>query len=533
MKFQFPNYRDRTLPRLLDYQVRNNPEKKFIRFCSNSCLTFSQINDLTNRIAAGLQKCGLDKGEPIALLLPNCEEFVPLWFAAAKLGAIETPLNPQLVGRLLKYVLADSSAKILVCHASILDQTLAVILQYKLNFEHVIVVGNDNVEKLASPNLAGLKMHTYENLCKTEPKVFSIDVVEPCDPIAIMYTSGTTGMAKGVVSSHHQHYMWAERIAHNMDLTSSDVYYTPLPLFHGDAQFYGVYFPLVFGASGAIYERFSASRFWEQIEESRATATNMLGAMAHILWKQPEKESDKTNTVRVCQAIPMIEIQEKFESRFQMELVTAYGQTETSLVTYDTPNSKRKGSCGRASDDFEVAIIDSNDERLPNGSIGEIALRPIHPWRMFLGYHAKAEHTAHAWRNLWFHTGDTGYLDSDGWLFFSGRIKDVIRRRGENISAQEVESVIQEIEDIIECAAIAVPSELSEDDIKVVVVKKRGSNLCEAALINFCNERMPRYMVPRYVEFRKELLPRTPSEKIAKEILLTQGITSSTWDRDS
>lgn len=487
------------------------------------------MDELSGRLAAGLQRLGLSKGDRLALMLPNCAEFVPLWFAAAKLGAVETPVNPALKERLLEHVLRDCGATILVCDAAVLE-SVAQALAGKAVFKYVIVVGDKNADAAAAGIVADATL-AYEQLASEAHRTFALDVVSPSDPIAIMYTSGTTGAAKGVILPHHQYYLWAVSMARSMKLTSADVYYTPLPLFHGDAQFFGVYFPLVYGAQGALYERFSASRYWSQVRECGATATNMLGAMAHILWRAAPSPQDRDHRVRVCQAIPMVSIKEGFERRFGLSLVTAYGQTETSLVTYDTPGQGREGSCGRVADEFSLRIVDEQDRELPVGGVGEIVIRPNAPWVMFRGYHGRFQHTVDVWRNLWFHTGDRGYFDADGWLYFAGRCKDVIRRRGENVSAEEVESVVHEHPGVSECAAIAVPSELSEEDIKIVVTLNGRVAVTEPELAQFCADKMPPYMVPRYIEFHEGPLPRTPSEKIAKDRLRARERPGYTWDR--
>jgi crotonobetaine/carnitine-CoA ligase len=228
----------------------------------------------------------------------------------------------------------------------------------------------------------------------------------------------------------------------------------------------------------------------------------------------------------------MIPFREAFDRRFGMTLVTAYGQTETSFVTYDTPGDWRDGSCGRPAPGFQVAVVDPADRALPAGESGEIVVRPEDPYSMCSGYHGMPEQTVAASRNLWWHSGDSGHFDADGWLYFDGRIKDIIRRRGVNISAHEVESAVDEHPAVLESAAIAVPSELSEDEIKVVVVVRHGLELTHDELVEHCASRLPRHMVPRYVELRSTALPRTSTEKIAKEALRADGVTADTFDRE-
>jgi len=530
MSYRFKRPEERTLTRLLAYQAAQHPDRVFFRYANERAYTFAEMDSWSNRIAGGLKSLGIEKGDRVGLLLPNCAEFVPAWFGISKLGAVEVPINHDLKGQLLSYVLQNSGCKALVCHARFLAD-LAAVLPENPFIETVVVVATTAADAQA----AGIRVScllTYGELADQRDLPVE-DRVQHTDNIAILYTSGTTGPSKGVMSSHHQFYVWAEAIAANMGLTPEDTYYHCLPLFYGDAQFMATYFALVFGSTVTIYERFSASRYWSQIRDCKATTTNLLGAMAHILWKQPPSPDDRDNTIRVCNSIPMVPFKQDFEERFSLGLVTGYGQTETSLVTYDTVEESRAGACGRPGPAHEVAVVDEYDWPVPPRTVGEIVVRPREPWSIFSGYYNMPDKTAAAWRNLWFHTGDAGYLDEDGWLYFVERLKDSIRRRGQNISAYEVESVINEHPAVLECAAVAVPSELSEDEVKVVVVLRDAATLTPVELIRFCEERMAPFMIPRYVEFKRELLPRTPSEKVAKEDLRKEGVTSVTWDREA
>ncbi|MCY4363208.1 MAG: AMP-binding protein [Gammaproteobacteria bacterium] len=531
MQFQFDNIADRTLSRLLDHQTKKRPDAPFFQFCDNGWLTFSQMEALSACIAGGLYELGLSKGHKLAIVTPNCAEFVPIWFAAARLGAIEVPMDCNLKGRMLLYVLRDCTASILVVHADCLGSVVDALADNHA-FKHVIVIGEPYDDAIAR-KIVTERVVSYNELAHAPAKRPNIDLVQPSDPIAILYTSGTTGPAKGVVMPHHQFYVFVETFADHMGLTSDDSYFTPLPLFHGDAQLFGVYYPLVYGTRGTVYDRFSASRFFDQVRLCQATATNLLGAMAHIVWKQPRRADDNDNSVRVCQALPMIPFKEEFEERFGFKLVTGYGQTETNFVTYDTVDNQRLNSCGKVTEGFELAVVDSDDNFLPPGEIGEIVIRANIPWSTSLGYFGKDDKSIEANRNQWFHTGDAGWLDKDGWLYFANRIKDVIRRRGKNISAYEIETTINAHPAVLESAAVAVPSELSEDEIKVVVSLRPNHSLSPMDLLTYCEMYMPQYMLPRYVEFRSRLLPRTPSEKIAKECLRDEGITLELWDSES
>jgi len=515
-----------TLPGLLRHQTETRPDAPFLRSLGDETfVSFAAMDCDTNRIANALRDLGVRHGDRVAMILPNSLTLVRLWFAAAKLGAIEVPLDPELRGRLLDHVLANSAPAVVCCHGSVLESLAG-------RSPAAVVVVDGTAEDARAAGVTAARIHAFEELLDGEDSTPDAHV-HRADPLAILYTSGTTGPAKGVLMPHNQFHAFTETFARNLELSADDSYYTPLPLFHADAQLFGVYFPLLYGTHGTIDGRFSASRYWDNVRASGATATNMLGAMAHILWKRAPAADDADNPLRVSQALPMIPFRDAFERRFGLTLVTAYGQTETNFVTYDTPGDRREGSCGRPAPGFEVAVVDTEDRPLPAGESGEIVVRHEHPWTVSSGYYGMPEQTLASARNLWWHSGDRGHFDEDGWLYFDGRIKDVIRRRGVNISAHEVESIVDEHPAVLESAAIAVPSELSEDDIKIVVVARDGAELTVDDLIDHCVRHLPRHMVPRYVEVRRSALPRTPSEKVAKEALRAEGVTSETFDRES
>lgn len=526
-----PPPEERSLPAILRRHAAGRPDADYLQFGDRPAVTFGRVDSDSTRVANSLRRLGIGAGDRVAMLLPNCEEIVTTWFAAAKLGAVEVPVNVELRGSLLRHVLDNSGAPVLVCHRDLLADVAAVV-NGTASLRTLVVV-DGTVEDVRDAGVRVDAALTFEELLSGPESALDV-VVSYADPMAILYTSGTTGPAKGAVMPHNQYWVWVDLYARSLELTSDDTYFTPLPLFHADGQLWGAYFPLVFGTKGSIVDRFSASRYWDQVRASGATATNLLGAMAHILWKQERRPDDRDNPLRVAQALPMVSMKAEFEERFAMTLVTGYGQTETNWVSFDTPREWREGSCGKvASDHFEVRIVDERDEPLPVGSVGEIAVRPLQPWSISLGYHAMPEQTQSAWRNLWFHSGDAGYLDADGWLYFSDRIKDVIRRRGSNISAFELESVLGEHPEVLECAAVAVRSDLTEDDVLVFVVVDRSSTLTPVQLLEHCRQSLPRFMVPRYVEIGTERLPRTPTEKISKPELRERGLGKATWDAET
>ena len=339
--------------------------------------------------------------------------------------------------------------------------------------------------------------------------------VEFSDLAQILYTSGTTGPSKGVMITHHQAYAFADYVAQAMEMTDDDVYYTCLPLFHVNAQL-SVLAVVLTGGCLALYERFSASAFWGQVREVGATAVSLFGAMAYILYKQPP-EDDQPNSLRVCWAFPApYDILDDFERRYGFRVLTAYASTEANFVAIgglhdDLP----AGAAGRVHPRFEVKIVDADDQEVPPGVTGEIVTRPRDTFTMMLGYYRMPEITSEVFQNLWYHTGDAGRLDEHGYLYFVDRIKDVIRRRGENISSYEVEQAITSHPDVAECAAVAVRSELSEDEVMVVIVPRDGATVVPAEIVAWCTERMAYFMVPRFIRVVPEL-PKTPTGKVEK-----------------
>ncbi len=490
--------------------------------------SYEALESESGRLAAGFAALGVARGDRVALLLRNSVENVDCWFAIVRLGAVEVPINSANRGHLLRYIIQHSGACVVVVEEDLVEQVLPLLPDLP-ELKHVVI----RQVAPGTPHLGrvGPVVHSLRDLYVDGPAVR--DRVSPDDLAVILYTSGTTGPSKGVMLSHRANLV---AVRHNVWLggySESDVLFTVFPLFHINAKYTSVLASIEAGARLLMETQFSASSFIDTCRERGITAFNYMGALLTMLMKQPERSDDAENPVRVAFGAPApVELWEPFERRFGVTLLEVYGMTETSTSLMNTVTSRRVGSAGRPVQHFEVEIHDEEDRRCPPGLPGEIVVRPRLPDVMFRGYFGMPDATLTAFRNLWFHTGDRGVMDADGWFFFIDRMKDCIRRRGENISSFEVEQVVNTHEAVLESAAFGVPSELTEEEVMVAVVLRPGRSLDLADLIAHCREGMAHFAVPRYLRLMDEL-PKTPSQRVQKYLLRQEGLTSDTWDRES
>lgn len=517
----------RVLGNIVREKAIKNSSKTFMIF-GDKKFSYEKVDEIANRYANGFLQLGVRKGENVCIMLKNSPEYVFVWLGLAKIGGVEVPINNAYVGNWLRHVLNVSEARIVVLDEDFLGQIDAIKDDLK-HLEKVIIYSSKGTfrrSKDAKLNYLdyGVLLSSSSECPKTDVRYF--------DPIGVMFTSGTTGLSKGAVLTHTHFYLWAYVHAKYMGLKSDDILYTCLPFFHGISQFLTTYGGLLVDATVAIGEKFSATSFWEEIRKYNATYTPMVGAMARILCNQPIRSDDASNPLRIVYALPApSEILEQFEDRFKLKLIEAYGSTECNAVVFQPLLARKLGSCGKVTDEYEVRIVDDYDNEVPVRQVGEFVTRGKEPFSIMLGYYKMPEETLKVFKNFWFHTGDLGYMDEEGYFYFVDRKKDAMRRRGENISSYEIEKVINTHPKIKESAAIAVPSEVGEDDVKICVVLNECQSLTGEELIQFCEGRVPYFAIPRYVEFLGSL-PKTPTEKILKEQLRTRGVTPTTWDRE-
>jgi len=504
-------------------------EKIYLKYEDGEEVSYQELDKITNRIANGLSNLGIGKGDKVALFLPNSLEMVYLWYACSKLGAIDVPINLANKGFFLSHVINDSNSQTIVMDRDLMDRLLDIQDDVP-NLKKVVLWSRDASSNQDFPNLR-FQLFDYNLLLESSTERPPTKI-EPVDIQTIIYTSGTTGPSKGVMLPNAQQYLEAREFCEATRAESSDVFFTCLPLFHANARLMCVLPAMLAETKVVIRERLSATRFWDQIKRAGGTIFNSLGAMATFLHNQPEKNDDGNNPVRICMAAPMpVDIHESFASRFNVKIIEGYGLTETGMITYNPYEKSKIGSCGKETSTFKIRILDKYDNNLPPKAVGEIAVQSLEPYAMSQGYYNMPEKTVEAFRNFYFHTGDAGFLDEDGYLFFVDRMKDYIRRRGENISSFEVERVINFHASVLESAAVGVKSEEGEDEVKVVVVLKDGKALKPEELFHYCEQRMPYFAVPRYIEFA-EALPKTPNEKVKKNQIREAGVNVNTWDRE-
>lgn len=521
---------DQTLPRVLRKRAAQYGDKPFL-LTEDGAVSYVQLDETSDRLARGLGALGIGAGETVLVMLPDCVDFFALWCGLAKLGAIEVPVNTAYRGTILAHVIDDSRATTMV----VARQYLAVLAEVADRLEalgRLIVREDDGVRAGEMPAALGdrFECRGFDELRAAEGGPRNVDPAYN-DINAVMYTSGTTGASKGVLTTHAHTYHYALSVAELLELGPEDVHYAPLPLFHIAGKWAVLYCAMIAGATTAVPARFSIETFWDDVARRGVTTTFLLGAMASFLYKQPERPEDAETPLAKALVVPLFPEFEDFKRRFKVAVTTTYGSTECNVPVRGTFAVSDYRTCGRLHDDlYEARLVDENDEEVPVGEAGELVVRAREPWIVMAGYWGLPDKTAEAWRNLWLHSGDVMRRDEAGNYYFLDRTKDAIRRRGENISSIEVENEINAHPAVLECAVVPVVSEDTEQEVMAAVVVKPGETLTHEALIRFLKPRMAYFMVPRYVDMVTEL-PKTPTGKIQKFPVRERGLTETTWDR--
>lgn len=522
-------FEDRTVTAVLARTVARLPHKTFVTFEGVS-LTYREFDELSNRFAHFAAALGVPAGK-LSIMLPNCLEFLYGWFGCAKIGAIYVPINNDYRGDILRHQLAKADVTHLMTSADHLPRVLEVI-EGLPQLTTLIVVGamdatSHNARQALKGRLRIVDVADFEQ----HPATPLQTPVRHSDHHCIAFTSGTTGPSKGVLSSHCHVVSFSLDWIKLNHFGEHDVTYCPMPLFHALGAWLGVLAVVICGASIALHRRFSATAFWDDVRTHEASVALGIFSIVPLLLKQPPRDDDDDHPARVYY---IGQQNEAFEQRFGVKIVNAFGATETGAVTY-TPYDEvaPAGSCGRPhTDKYEVRIVDEQDREVPVGEVGEIIVRSKAPFTMMEGYYNDPQATVDTFRNQWFHTGDNARRDAAGWYYFVDRKKDAIRVRGENISSFEIESVVARHPGVLEVAAIAVPSPLGEDDVKLFVVRRPDVRLSHHELYAFCAQHMPAFWLPTAIEFIAAM-PHTPTQKVMKYRLRqnTEGGELQTFER--
>ena len=504
---------------LLRHWAHARPDKHFLEFEDGSAWTFAGTLSRVQQAAAGLRSLGVQQSSHVLCWMPNAAEAVLAWLAANYLGAVHVPINTGYRGRLLQHAIELSDARVMVAHASLLPRLREI---ETAQLRDVVVVGE-------TPAAIGeLALHGIEVLYssgRAEPS----RPVEPWDPNFIILTSGTTGPSKAVICTYIQTWCGG---AMGMDyFDADDRVLANLPLFHISGAG-AVMDRLTKGGTCILLDGFKPATFWDTVRRFEITGCCLVGAMTQFLLRQPPSDRERDHPLRNVVTVPWNQDSRAVAERYGLQMHTAFNMTETAVPIRSGANPEVLGTCGRPRPGVEARVVDGNDIEVPHGAVGELILRASRPWEITQGYYRNPQATAAVWRNGWFHTGDAFRRDTEGNFFFVDRMKDAIRRRGENISSFEVEAEALCHPAVLEAAAIPVPSTESEDEVLLVVTANAGQVIEPRALLRFLVPRMAHFMLPRYIRVVAEM-PKTPTAKVEKHRLRVEGLTADTWDREA
>lgn len=521
----------RTITAMLRDGAEHHGDAPYLLFSENT-YTYADAERITREYADGFSARGVQQRSNVAVMMDNCPEYVWSAFALGRMGAVCVPINTAAKGQLLHHYLVEANCQHLLVDAAylpLIEATLGGLERFGL-----IVVRDGGVAEAP----AGAIDFAQLQASGREAPGGGEAAVAFHDPWCIMFTSGTTGPSKGVVCPHAQTHGVGRRLAGAWDLDSSDRLYTFLPLFHANALWYSCLTAMWADASVALAPRFSASNFWSDVHRFGATEFNAMMSVTNILQKLEPTELERDNPLRLGFVVPLPKDREAVEERWGLKLTHCFAMTELgpSAVLIPGTGYDKPSPAGTLDPGYiDMQVVDELDRPVAPGTPGELVARTVEPWNTMLGYYERPEATTEALRNQWFHTGDRGVIDEDGYVYFQDRIKDVIRRRGENISAQEIERILQQDGRILECAAVPVASKLGEDEVGLYLARSEaGATLTEAEVVALAVAELPYFMVPRFVMFLDQL-PRTDTFKIAKYKLRDRAVAEreQLWDREA
>lgn len=516
---------EKILPHTIAARAREDADNIALQDVDGREVTYGEFHTTNLTWADALRRQGIEQGDNVLTMFPNQFESFYVWLGVAWLRAVEVPLNTAYSDTMLGYLMENSRATVFVCAERYLDQVATVDAS-----------AIERIEKIIVPDLSGdapdlgVEIVGGDEFFNGATPATDLEGPTHYDIACIIYTSGTTGPSKGVLVPWAELHQFPDATPPGV-LKKGSGFYACLPTFHVGGKSL-VYITSLTGARAVLREVFSLTEFWNDIEKFDCATTGLIGVMAQFLLSMPEADDDADNPLTVIQTGPLFPEVDEFERRFGLKVFTGYGMTEIGAVTYVSPDDRIDWrSCGRARDRYDLRIVDEHDEQVPVGDVGELIVRSDEPWELNAGYFGMPQKTAEAWRNGWFHTGDGFRQDGDGNFYFVDRLKDAMRKGGENISSLEVEGHVREHPGVLEVAAIAAPSDFGpgEDEVKVLVVRHDGQDYTEAELLDFLQPKMAKFMFPRYVEFVDEL-PKTPTQRIQKVLLRDEALNDRTWD---
>jgi crotonobetaine/carnitine-CoA ligase len=524
-----------SVPVLLRRRAENDPAGILIQEVTGRSITHAAFHDLALGVADALSNLDVARGDCVVTVNDSSIEAYASWIGICWLGALEVPVNPEFRGQSLIYGISDCKAKVLITSNAHLEKLLSVIdqlpyIEYVITTDETAPEGDNRVQTLSSIGRAASRGN--------------YPAPELTDPYAVIYTSGTTGPSKGVVVPWGGlQYAALDRmfVGDSPEQHRDAALYSPWPIFHSSSRT-GLAFAAEWGGRLVIRARLSATQFWDDIRRFACTHAHLIG-FAGFLHVQPERPDDADNSLRRVLMNPVLAEYRAFEKRFGVVVSTGWGMTEIGfpMATADLSNAK---TCGTLSPLYEARIVDETGSDVADGQVGQLIVRPKRPWLLLKAYLGKPEATAKAWRDGWFYTGDALRRDNGGHYYFVDRVADYMRVRGNNVSSVEVEIEVRSHPDVADVAAVGVPASIgsggrssppirvatTEDEIKLVVIRRPGSSLTESGLLHYLIPRLPRFMTPRFIEFVDEL-PRTPTGKIQKRLLRAEVVSANTWDR--
>ena len=522
-----------TVPAVLRHQAEVAPDRPFLHVIGEGEMTRLMAFEQARRIAAGLQALGVGHGDAVAVMAPTSLPSILAWLGSNLLGAIEVNINGAYRGQTLEHALNTIAAQTLVIERRHLGELQASEARLP-HLRRAIHFRLPDAPDMSLPDFERIELIPFETVAGHAP-LADFPEVDRTEIGSMIYTSGTSGPAKAVRMPHAQIYFLARRTVEKLEAGPDDIFYCFHPLFHMAGKFMGIFAMLIGGGAIVLDRTFKPETWTARIREHGATVGLAHGPMLEMIFAQPPRPADTDHRMRRMIMVPFPrDIAADFERRFNLRGIECWGMTEINAVCWAPADEPlRPGSCGKVDADwYEFQVVDpQTDEALAPDQVGEFVIRPKAPWTIMQGYHGMPDKTVEAWRNFWFHTGDAGYIDRDGYVYFVDRLGDRIRRRAENIASYDIETAAAAHPAVSESAAIGVPSEFAaDDDIKLCVVLRKDAAITPEALLQHLAALLPHYMVPRYIAFL-DALPRTPTNKVQKARLRAMPLDVGTWDR--